>query len=172
MSIYEDDGGSAYHEGKRLVADEIHEMVSLNRKLSFQKFVMSTDNLMEFGVGAAWNIRHLDCYSKVGFDVAEAMRPIVEAAGVKFLSNPEALDDEGFDVVICSHVLEHVPNPLETLQLIKEKIRPGGRLVLCVPTDLSRKYHKFDPQDKDHHRMRRPRPIGISLAGGVFDAFG
>ena len=38
-----------------------------------------------------------------------------------------------FDRVLLSHVLEHVPNPLEVLEKLRGRLRPGGRLLLSVP---------------------------------------
>src|SRR5262249_55262612 len=33
------------------------------------------------------------------------------------------------------HVLEHLPAPADTLQLVKAKLRPGGRLFVEVPNE-------------------------------------
>lgn len=38
-----------------------------------------------------------------------------------------------FDFVICNHTLEHVDEPKRFLDLIKERLRPGGTLYLEVP---------------------------------------
>ncbi len=38
-----------------------------------------------------------------------------------------------FDAVVCSQVLEHVPEPGRALAGLAEVLRPGGRLVLSVP---------------------------------------
>ncbi len=38
-----------------------------------------------------------------------------------------------FDYVVASHVVEHVPDLIGWLQEIREILRPGGRLSLCVP---------------------------------------
>jgi len=38
-----------------------------------------------------------------------------------------------FDVVICTEVIEHVPAPSEFLLKLKEKVRPGGALLLTTP---------------------------------------
>jgi SAM-dependent methyltransferase len=41
-----------------------------------------------------------------------------------------------FDVVICSHVLEHVPSPRMLLRHIHTILRPQGMLLLLVPTQF------------------------------------
>jgi 2-polyprenyl-3-methyl-5-hydroxy-6-metoxy-1,4-benzoquinol methylase len=38
-----------------------------------------------------------------------------------------------FDVVTASHVIEHVPDPIEFLSHCRRLLRPGGRLVLKTP---------------------------------------
>jgi methionine biosynthesis protein MetW len=39
----------------------------------------------------------------------------------------------GLDVVVCADVLEHLPDPWETLGFLAARLRPGGRAVISVP---------------------------------------
>lgn len=41
--------------------------------------------------------------------------------------------DKSFDVVICSEVLEHVPEPIKVIGEFSRILRPGGRLFLTAP---------------------------------------
>jgi len=43
------------------------------------------------------------------------------------------VDDRSFDVVLCTEVLEHVPNPVGALSEFGRILRPGGRLLLSAP---------------------------------------
>jgi SAM-dependent methyltransferase len=43
------------------------------------------------------------------------------------------LPDGSYDVVLHSHVLEHLANPLRALARWREVLRPGGHLVMVVP---------------------------------------
>lgn len=43
------------------------------------------------------------------------------------------LDDCVFDAVVCTQVLEHVPNPLAALEELRRVLAPGGRLWLTAP---------------------------------------
>jgi len=38
-----------------------------------------------------------------------------------------------FDVVTLYHVLEHIPNPVDILRVLRSIVRPGGYLVIEVP---------------------------------------
>jgi hypothetical protein len=50
------------------------------------------------------------------------------------------LSDQAMDVVIASHVIEHLANPVAALLEFDRVLRPGGRLVLIVPD----RHHTFD----------------------------
>ncbi len=41
--------------------------------------------------------------------------------------------DSTFDVVLCTEVLEHVPDPLAALRELARLVRPGGTVVLTAP---------------------------------------
>lgn len=38
-----------------------------------------------------------------------------------------------FDIVLCTEVLEHVPDPVETLRKLIRLTAPGGRMIITVP---------------------------------------
>ena len=44
--------------------------------------------------------------------------------------------DASFDLVICSHVLEHIPDDDDAFREIARILRPGGRALLLVPFAL------------------------------------
>jgi SAM-dependent methyltransferase len=41
--------------------------------------------------------------------------------------------DESFDVVLCTEVLEHVPEPIPAVREMARILRPGGRLLISAP---------------------------------------
>ncbi len=60
-----------------------------------------------------------------------------DRAGVQYLREATALTgiaDASYDFVAASHVLEHVANPLRALREWRRVLRPGGALVLLVPS--------------------------------------
>lgn len=46
--------------------------------------------------------------------------------------------DNAFDVVFCSHVLEHVPDDRAAMREIMRVLKPGGWAVIMVPVRMNR----------------------------------
>lgn len=47
-------------------------------------------------------------------------------------------EDNGFDVILCNHVLEHIPDDTKAMQELYRVLKPGGFGVFQIPQDLSR----------------------------------
>lgn len=68
--------------------------------------------------------------------MSEASTQIATAAGITVYNLPVEecpFEPESFDVVTLYHSLEHMTNPLKTLNAVQGLLRPGGFLVVEVP---------------------------------------
>ncbi len=54
-------------------------------------------------------------------------------------------EDNSYDVIICYHVLEHVPEDRKGLQELYRILRPGGWAIIQVPVDEQRESTLEDP---------------------------
>ena len=66
---------------------------------------------------------------------ADRVFPDLERAG--------AARPEGYDVITLSHVIEHLLEPAEVLQSCRDRLRPGGLLVIATPNWESRAHAHF-----------------------------
>lgn len=46
--------------------------------------------------------------------------------------------DNEFDVILCNHVLEHIPDDTKAIQELYRVLKPGGMGIFQIPQDLSR----------------------------------
>lgn len=47
-------------------------------------------------------------------------------------------EDDAFDVILCNHVLEHIPNDTIAMQELYRVMKPGGWGIFQIPQDLKR----------------------------------
>jgi hypothetical protein len=65
------------------------------------------------------------------------------------------LPDQAFDGIICSHVLEHVPDDTAAMAELYRVLRPGGWCVVMVPLEPSLDETDEDPSIIDPEERRR-----------------
>lgn len=90
--------------------------------------------VLDVGCGTMPFRRHLERLPAVtGYDSLDVE---ARAPGVTFIASVERMTpvpDGAYDTVLCSEVLEHVPDPWSGLQEIRRVLRPCGVLLLSVP---------------------------------------
>jgi SAM-dependent methyltransferase len=89
-----------------------------------------------------------------------------------------ALADGAFDAILCSHVLEHVPDDAAAMRELHRVLAPGGWAIVMVPLDTGRQHTYEDPTivdpaerereflQHDHVRLYAPDIAGRLGAAG------
>jgi 2-polyprenyl-3-methyl-5-hydroxy-6-metoxy-1,4-benzoquinol methylase len=117
------------------------------RRIRIQKvlpIIRRYPNCRLLDVGCGWDYRLLKTVepliaSGVGLDFK-----VQETTGIKIntvclrLAGSLPFDSESFDVVTMLAVLEHLSNPVGMMVEIERVLKNGGRLVLTVPSRLSK----------------------------------
>jgi len=148
---YKADSGRAYHEGKRSIPDAAYPWVARLRAEKITPYVKLEDIVLEYGVGTGWNLAAVQCKRKIGYDLAEHLDEEVRRHGIEFVTDLNQTAADTADVVICHHVLEHVPHPAKVLHEIGRVLKPGGRLLAFVPYEDQRRYLRYNPAEPNHH---------------------
>lgn len=46
---------------------------------------------------------------------------------------PWPIEDNSFDLIICQHVIEHLPDTVKTMEELNRIVRPGGKIFMETP---------------------------------------
>lgn len=49
-------------------------------------------------------------------------------------------EDNSYDIILCNHVLEHIPDDTKAMQELYRTLKPGGMGIFQIPQDLSREF--------------------------------
>ncbi len=148
---YTGDAGRRYHSAQHGIPEKAYPWIARLRARKLDSYVRPDNTVLEYGVGAGWNLASLKCARRIGYDVAHFLEQGVRSHGIEFVTDTASLKDESIDVVICHHVLEHILEPRDALDEIRRLLRPGGTLWLCVPYDVQAAGRSFRPDDPHHH---------------------
>ncbi|WP_081691429.1 class I SAM-dependent methyltransferase [Cucumibacter marinus] len=148
--FYKHNDGKSYHS-KRLVPEKSLPRIYKTRSKKFQKYIDPRDTVFEYGCGSGWNLADLQVARAIGFDISPIVERDVVRCGIEWCADSKEIPNETADVVICHHVLEHVPNPAATLEEIHRISKKDGSLLLVVPLEKGKRTRTFVRGEKNHH---------------------
>lgn len=59
-------------------------------------------------------------------------------------------ESDTYDIILCNHVLEHIPDDTKAMQELFRVLKPGGMAILQIPQDLNREKTYSDDTITDH----------------------
>lgn len=109
-------------------------------------------------------------------DVAYVALDVVPATGLHVVGSALALPfaAEAFDGIICTEVLEHVPEPEQALREMARVLRPGGQVYVTVPMTwglhyVPHDYYRFTRYGMEHLLTKAGFHVeDVVQVGGLF----
>jgi ubiquinone/menaquinone biosynthesis C-methylase UbiE len=99
--------------------------------------------VLEVGCGAGHVLERFGETARVGVDLSPTMlgrsrrRLGEDAALAQATADKLPFADGAFDVVVCTEVLEHVPDPVAVVAELARVVRAEGRVVVSIPNEAS-----------------------------------
>lgn len=128
---------------KILPLAEIHDFNQLARDRWVQRkahSVRAASRVLDVGAGTClYRPLFSHCEYKTHdfkkYDGAEKHGGTSNYGHIDFVSDILAIPapDQSFDAILCTEVLEHVPEPIKVLKEISRLLRPGGRAFITAP---------------------------------------
>jgi 2-polyprenyl-3-methyl-5-hydroxy-6-metoxy-1,4-benzoquinol methylase len=99
---------------------------------------LPSGRLLDFGCGGG---QFISRFAKSGWEVCGVEPDTVAAAALRSRSGHDIRSDlsniddwkGSFDIVSLNHVIEHVPDPVETLRRLATCLKAGGKFIITTP---------------------------------------
>ncbi len=150
---------------KPLIAKFLSLLPSLLRASELDFMGLSSggySSVLDYGCGAGGLLKLLQANGKIcyGYDPDPAALKNLDGTGINVLTSEDQIKSCNlkFDVIVLSHVIEHLPYPEKTLAHLSSKLAKNGRIVIVTPNSKSLGHRIF----KQHWRgLEPPRHFNI-----------
>jgi SAM-dependent methyltransferase len=104
------------------------------RAVQFKKYLKNKD-ILDFGCGWGGFLRNIKNYKSLsGVELRKECIHYISSNTKKInISDNINSFERKFDIITLFHVLEHIPYQLETLKVLKSKLRNNGKIIIEVP---------------------------------------
>lgn len=129
-------GGEDYYD--RQYFEWQQKMGMFGGKISarrFQPYIKKDAVVVELGSGGGYLLNNIAAKEKVGIEINDRAREEAQKAGVRSVKWVDDIPDNYADVIISTHVLEHVENPLGILRDLHQKLKDNGKIIFYVPNE-------------------------------------
>ena len=109
--------------------------VDAKRRVKSNLKFVAGKKMADFGCGSGDFLRLVQpyCNEVVGVELNQNYVDELNADDISCVNSLNAIDDKSLDVIVSFHVIEHLPNPLETLSELMRKVVSGGQVLIEVP---------------------------------------
>jgi ubiquinone/menaquinone biosynthesis C-methylase UbiE len=108
---------------------------------AIRKFIPENSKVLEIGAGLGdlcYLVYHNISKNLYAADISSVSLGIIkekipDIKTIKTPFEPAEIEEKDFDVIIISHVLEHIENPDKHLDKWKKSLKPDGTIIVAVP---------------------------------------
>lgn len=129
-------GGSGYYDERYFIWQKsIGEFGGKINAKRFKPYIKSDMVVVEFGSGGGYLLDNLLAKEKIGIEINDTAREEAQKRGIHSVKKIEEIPNNYADIIISTHVLEHVENPFGALQEMRNKLKDNGTIVFAVPNE-------------------------------------
>ena len=150
---YESEAYISHTDSRKTLFDRLYQWVksyNLKHKIALIKqYKKGNIHLLDIGAGTGDFVLSSKKYvhwEAIGIEPSEKARTKAEEKGLSLQADFSKLLPHSFDVITMWHVLEHVPDVTQEIQIISNLLKENGIAVIAVPN-----YRSWDAQHYKEH---------------------
>jgi SAM-dependent methyltransferase len=140
---YKSEDYISHTDSKKSLLDKVYQVVkniTLKRKLKLiNSFNTSSKTILDVGAGTGGFLKVCknNSWDVFGIEPDSGARKIALEKGIILLKDLSKIKNQKFDIITLWHVLEHVENLEEYINVLNNLLSDNGRLIIAVPNHKS-----------------------------------
>ena len=130
----------SYREDKNLELKktdnlDYERIVDAKRRFDSNLKFFAGKKVADFGCGNGDFLRLIQpyCNDAIGIELQQNYIDTLNSEGISCFNRLEQIEDNSLDFIFSFHVIEHLPDPLDTLLGLRNKLVSGGKILIEVP---------------------------------------